>query len=1042
MMNRDDRLVGPFRIVSDIKSGAGSQGTVHKAVSLERTFPDLAVGTVVALKVMPPGDLAQCRHLQELAGALAGVRHQNVVRYYGSFVHRGAFGESLVVVQEYLEGETLKEMLQRSPKGLDADVVLPVVDGALAGLAAAASVGVYHRDVKPGNVFVCRDGRVKMIDFESGRFAGSLSDATPEDGFCGSFNYMAPEFAEGGFSGDELSDVFSMGVVFHEALCGTLPYAVRAGEKPDLAFVARWKSSATGPVRISPAVRQALVGAENVLAAALAVARSDRCRSFSDFRRMTARVSYREIRGGRETYRILRYVGRGGFGEVFKARAVRSSRIVAVKHLLHGDCADRFRREARVMSKLSDASLVRLLDFFEAGANGAFMVMDYLEGMPGKSLRDQIRRGVSARDEMLRAFARYAHGLAVMHASGIYHRDIKPGNLYYPPGEPERAAIMDLGIARDVNGTATHGQVPGTLDYMPPEVASGSDRGSGGMDIYALGLCLVETLTGKSAYPRLKSGTEGYRQFFERARKLVPPDLDDPHLAGEPELRRLVAEMTQPDVRRRLSSAAEVERRIRALAGLPKAIPPAGGAASGPRTDSRSVGRKSGRTGVQTKDKRTLFPAILFSSLLAAGVAFAFVFRVQLLDIYQNFRSIEERRKQDESARLRAEEEERVRVLAAEQERIRESARIERKRNMMTVIRRKLEPEPVTSRRERIAEARAFFDTAVREKLFSDDETAIVRSDLEWAEKQRVCCVRNGLEEPIRVGTRTLDPGGALTLTIGDEADGEVLVTRHGFHPLGLPPDFDGKVVSYSASDFRPLPVKVVAPTMTATAVCQIAGRTLRSGESAEVLPGKYRCHFVRKGFRTQDMPVTLAIGTETTLPEPSYWMPLPAGSSAPSTVAAESIPDDSGTAVFRKQPRTRDEIRAEMLKSVFARVEDLLVDEPIEDRRERLEKAGRILTNAVAVDNLLSEVEAQPYFTRIGELKRRVVGIVENRCANDIVVGGRRVAAGKRALVAFETGLPEQWRAECVGFRPKELLRDFDGKTLTFTENSFLPLR
>ena len=132
-----------------------------------------------------------------------------------------------------------------------------------------------------------------------------------------------------------------------------------------------------------------------------------------------------------------------------------------------------------------------------------------------------------------------------MHSRGIYHRDIKPSNLYYPRNNPDDAAIMDLGIARDVNGTVTQGQVPGTLDYMPPEVVTSGSRGESGMDIYALGLCLYEALTGKNAYPRLPTGSAAYVVFFNRARDKNPPDLEEARRMFGEDMFSLLKEMTE-----------------------------------------------------------------------------------------------------------------------------------------------------------------------------------------------------------------------------------------------------------------------------------------------------------------------------------------------------------------------------------------------------------------------------------------------------------------------------------------------------------------
>lgn len=569
--------IGGFRVLSEIKSGSGSQGTVYRAVCEEPPFDGLSIGAEVALKVMAVAsdDHSRWEKLSRRTDRLVRLSHDNIVRYYGCFSVSDVFNELHVVVQEYLPGRTLKDELQRSPRGMDVDRALGIVDAATAGLAYANEHGFVHRDVKPGNIFLCDDGAVKVIDFEIARMTGGTATASSGNP-CGSFDYMAPDFTDAAFAGDACSDVFSLGVVLHEALTGRVPYAASpdgASGKADFSFLSRWSTVGGGtgsPIRISTRINRLLSHANEVLGKALAVDRSERYQDPKSFGKALQSVCFRDLRNGMNSYRLLQFVGRGGFGEVFKARHRESGRLVAIKHLLKNDYAERFFREAKVMRRLSRGYFVQLVDFFLLGQGGgseAFLVMEFLDGMPGSSLRDAIRAapGALPRTAVLKAFVRYAHGLAEMHRLGIFHRDIKPSNLYYPPDNVERAAIMDLGIARDVNGTATHGMVPGTFDYMPPEVVTTSNRGEGGMDVFALGLCLYEALTGKMAYEKLPSGQQAYVQFFARARDLRHPVIEAAALGGDIRLVSLLREMTEPELERRIRSAEVVEARLVAL---------------------------------------------------------------------------------------------------------------------------------------------------------------------------------------------------------------------------------------------------------------------------------------------------------------------------------------------------------------------------------------------------------------------------------------------------------------------------------------------
>jgi len=600
-----DKVIGGFRVLLEIQAGSGSQGTVYKAVCEEDKHGLVPVGTVVALKVMPVQDegRSQWRKLEKRTRELSNLRHPNVVRYHGCFSEQGTFNDIHVVVQEFLDGETLKDRLARMPAGLDVDEGLRIAAAAIEGLIYTNKAGIVHRDIKPGNIFLCRDGGVKLIDFEIAQQAGGTTTSTSGN-LRGTFDYMAPDFTNAEFHGDVKSDVFSMGVVLHEMLSGKTPYqrlSETDSRQANFAFLSRWAHAASegaqSPIRTSSRIRRLLAHTEDVFAKSLAPSRDERYASFSEFLADLRKVRFRNLTNGANTYQMLQFIGKGGFGEVFKARLKQTGQLVAVKHLLRAEYAERFHREAKIMKKLVSPCFVQLVDFFEMGIGGhseAFLVMAFLDGMPGSSLRDAIKggggKGLDERSVYL-AFMRYALGLKAMHDIGIFHRDIKPSNLYFPPEHPERASIMDLGIARDVNGTATAGQVPGTLDYMPPEVVLSDSRGDGRMDIYALGLCLFEALTGRMAYPRLPPGSSAYAAFFERAKNGTPPSFAGSAVSDDAEVLSLLRDMTDLNPSKRLGDAGVVASRIEKIfkSRFPEWQPGTGGSGAEEQEDDETL---------------------------------------------------------------------------------------------------------------------------------------------------------------------------------------------------------------------------------------------------------------------------------------------------------------------------------------------------------------------------------------------------------------------------------------------------------------------
>ena len=567
------KVIGGFRVLKDLKAGAGSQGTVYQAVCEVPRFPSVAVGDVVALKVMAVQDddgKAYAR-LERRTADLVALEHPNVVKYYGCFCEKGPFNDVHVIVLEFVEGRSLKELLSESPCGLGADEALRIAFGLIDGLSYTSARGIVHRDIKPANVIVHPDGTPKLIDFEvAHRVEGTAT--VGGNNMIGTFDYMAPDFTDTEFRGDVRSDIFSLGVCLHELLTGRTPYLRQSAtsSQANVAFLQRWLKAGTSsnPLRISSRVEKLLLGGRELLECALAPDRAKRIADFPAFRKALGRVRHRELSHAGHTWRLLSYIGHGGFGEVFGAVDCATGSRVAVKHLLNVAGIYRFQREAATMRRVSDAGFPRFIDFFVLGDSGAFLVMDYLDGMPGQSLWDVLHAnnhgGLDFRT-VLTAFVRYARALAGLHAIGVVHRDIKPSNLYFPVATPESAVIMDLGIARDLSGTATVGHVPGTIDYMPPECVTGQTRGGPEADIWALGLCLYEALTGQTAYPRLPEGTAAFQMYIARMQTGVRPDFTG--VADRPELRELLEEMCMLDPARRLRDVRLVERRLRIANG-------------------------------------------------------------------------------------------------------------------------------------------------------------------------------------------------------------------------------------------------------------------------------------------------------------------------------------------------------------------------------------------------------------------------------------------------------------------------------------------
>ncbi|MEO8188983.1 MAG: protein kinase [Acidobacteriota bacterium] len=215
-------------------------------------------------------------------------------------------------------------------------------------------------------------------------------------------------------------------------------------------------------------------------------------------------------------YEISRPLGKGGMGEVFRARDIRLERDVAVKALPPGFEADperlaRFQREARVLASLNHANVGSIYGFEESADGHAYLILECIEG---ETLASRLAGGWPLPlDESLRIAAEIAAGLGAAHDAGVIHRDLKPANVMLRPDGAVK--VLDFGLAKTAErgsasgdqsrsptislGTQT-GFILGTAAYMSPEQARGRalDKRT---DIFSFGCVLYECLTGRRAFP-------------------------------------------------------------------------------------------------------------------------------------------------------------------------------------------------------------------------------------------------------------------------------------------------------------------------------------------------------------------------------------------------------------------------------------------------------------------------------------------------------------------------------------------------------------
>ncbi|MEV6354188.1 Stk1 family PASTA domain-containing Ser/Thr kinase [Streptomyces hydrogenans] len=204
-------LDGRYRV--DARIAVGGMATVYRAV-------DTRLDRVLALKVMHPSLAADAvfveRFIRE-AKSVARLAHPNVVAVFD----QGAEGAYVYLAMEYVSGCTLRDVL-RERGALQPRAALDILEPVLAALGAAHRAGFVHRDMKPENVLIGDDGRVKVADFGLVR---SVNSATATTGaVLGTVSYLAPEQIEHG-TADTRADVYACGVVLYEMLTGAKPHS-------------------------------------------------------------------------------------------------------------------------------------------------------------------------------------------------------------------------------------------------------------------------------------------------------------------------------------------------------------------------------------------------------------------------------------------------------------------------------------------------------------------------------------------------------------------------------------------------------------------------------------------------------------------------------------------------------------------------------------------------------------------------------------------------------------------------------------------------
>ena len=284
----------------------------------------------------------------------------------------------------------------------------------------------------------------------------------------------------------------------------------------------------------------------------------------------------RSVRAGTRLlhYELLRRIGQGSRGAVYKARDTRLGRLVAIKILpptlaMDPDARSRFLREARCAATLSHPNSVMIHDLAQ-DQGVCFIVMEYV---CGKTLRRAIRENGIPFLRCVQMAIQIADALAKIHAAGIIHRDLKPSNILVT--RDGRVKIVDFGLAKSLRARhellrdaqqTENGIILGTAAYMSPEQAGGKkcDERS---DIFSFGVMLHEMLTGRKVFTR-KSVIETMSAILTEA----PPDFP---VRVPYQIRRIVRRCLEKNPKHRFQTMRAVLASLNAARSSLSRTPPA-----------------------------------------------------------------------------------------------------------------------------------------------------------------------------------------------------------------------------------------------------------------------------------------------------------------------------------------------------------------------------------------------------------------------------------------------------------------------------------
>jgi serine/threonine protein kinase len=497
-------VAGRYRLVSLL--GLGGMSSVFRAEDPE--------GTAYAVKILYPELLrGECEQRFERESKLVlGLSHPHVV----ATLDAGLDPElgSHFLVMPLLRGRSLDNVLEEHG-ALAPESAVRIALQAARGLSAAHRIGVVHRDMKPGNLLIDRDGDeliVKVCDFGIAKQleAGEDDVLTITGTRLGTPDYASPEQLQNAKACDERTDVWGLGATLYQMLCGAAPFshiesvfdlvaAILNDEAPHIQDRAPWIEAGLARVVHRALERdpdRRFASMEDFARALRPFSGGDELLHDSHLTRTPAELrSHIAERADldesvaseplpilsdpedklaligemlQDRYRVQRLIGRGGMGSVYEVED-KTGQKLAAKVVSAGMAGasptvlERFAREARTASTIKSPNVVSTLDTGSDERLGMpFIIMELMRGIELSAVLK--KEGALDPQVCVRLVLQAASGVADAHAGGVVHRDIKPANLFLsvdPESKVVTVKVCDFGVAKrtrlsEGSGAASH----------------------------------------------------------------------------------------------------------------------------------------------------------------------------------------------------------------------------------------------------------------------------------------------------------------------------------------------------------------------------------------------------------------------------------------------------------------------------------------------------------------------------------------------------------------------------------------------------------